>query len=284
MSDLDTYFARLRNSVDKRLNAYLPSGKEAPRIVHRAMRYSVFSGGKRIRPILAIEACLACGGRVNEVLPIACAIELIHTYSLIHDDLPSMDDDDYRRNKLACHKVFGESIAILAGDSLLPLAFNIVSKEITPKIGLEIIKELSGAVGTKGMTGGQALDLEFFARGYGKKARPIKPSALNRINRLKTSRLFEASTRVGAIVTGAKAEDIDAIANFGAAFGSAFQILDDIIDGGIYPEIFGMRKARNDVKILLGRAKGFLRPFGRSSERLNKLADYLMERADIKTK
>ncbi|MBI5144342.1 MAG: polyprenyl synthetase family protein, partial [Candidatus Omnitrophica bacterium] len=186
------YLKNLKDRIDKSLDEYLPSEKAYPKAIHWAMRYSVFSGGKRMRPILAIESCKVCKGRLKDVLPAACAIELIHTYSLIHDDLPAMDDDDYRRGRPTSHKVFGEANAILAGDALLALAFNIIAKEANGRRGLEVIRELSEAIGTRGMVGGQIVDLEF-------KNKKLDKKTLNYINRFKTSRLFEASTKIGAI-------------------------------------------------------------------------------------
>ncbi len=146
-----------RKRIDEALERYLPEESEYPSIIHKAMRYSVFSGGKRIRPTLVLLACQVCGGNIEDALPIACSIELIHTYSLIHDDLPSMDDDDERRGKPACHKQFGEAIAILAGDGLQSLAFQVMAEDGR----VEIIREVARAIGTRGMVGGQVIDLKF---------------------------------------------------------------------------------------------------------------------------
>jgi geranylgeranyl diphosphate synthase type II len=235
------------------------------------MRYSVFSGGKRIRPILAIESSKACAGNLKDAIPIACAIEMLHTYSLIHDDLPAMDDDDYRRGKPTCHRIFGEANAILAGDALFALAFNIISKKIDSGISVGVIRELSDAIGTKGMVGGQVLDLEFQDK------RKTKET-LSAINRMKTSRLFEASTKAGAIASGTSAKEVKAMAKFGRSFGLAFQIIDDILDRGDYVKTFGMEKARRDSKNLVKKAKSFLRIFGKKAQNLKSIADYTLER------
>ncbi len=203
--------------IDKKLAAYLPSEKREPRVLHAAMRYGVFPGGKRIRPAILIEAAAACGGKQIDAVPAACAVELIHTYSLIHDDLPSMDDDDYRRGALSCHKKFGEAIAILAGDALLTLAFEIISKEYNPEVSAAMIKELAAAIGSKGMVAGQALDITSY-------------KDKRKVNSLKTAKLFEASAALGAISANASAARIMAMRRFGASFGMEFQAADDIAD------------------------------------------------------
>ena len=207
--------------IYRNLKEYLPQGDNT---VEKAMQYSVLSGGKRIRPLIAIEACRICGGSVKDAMPYACAIEFIHTYSLIHDDLPSMDDDDFRRGKPTCHKVFGEANAILAGDALLTLAFNIIVKHAKPKIGVQIIEELTEAIGIDGMVGGQALDMEFKKKSKDKKL-------LKEINLLKTAKLFEVSTRIGGICAGASREKVKALGKFGLYFGLSFQTVDDELDG-----------------------------------------------------
>src|SRR3989338_4082635 len=272
---LKNYLNKLKRTVDKGLDRYLPSGKEPPRIIHMAMRYSVFSGGKRIRPIIALESCKACGGDPRKALIPACAIEMVHTYSLVHDDLPAMDDDNYRRGRPACHKVFKEENAILAGDALLTLAFNILSQGPHPGTAMEIMRELSDAIGTKGMVGGQSVDLEY-------KGRKKDRRALQYINRLKTSRLFEASARIGAIEASAGTQKDAGMARFGAAVGMAFQITDDIIDGEGYAKASGRKGARSDAGRLIRQAKRELNVFGRSADRLREIADYVLARVDIR--
>lgn len=209
--------ANLVRLIDKALDKYLPPETAEPKILHRAMRYSVFPGGKRIRPIILIETAMACGGNAKNAMPAAAAVELVHAYSLIHDDLPSMDDDDYRRGKLSCHKKFGEAIAILAGDALLTLAFEIISGGYSPKISVAMIKELSGAIGSKGMVAGQAFDIA------GDKDKV-------KVNHLKTAKLFAASAALGAISAGAKPAKIKALRRAGADFGMKFQAADDVED------------------------------------------------------
>lgn len=256
----------LRNLVDRYLDKYLPKESEEPKIIHKAMRYSVFSGGKRLRPILVIESSKACRGRLKDALPVACAVELVHTYSLIHDDLPSMDDDDYRRGKPSCHKKFGEANAILAGDGLLTLAFNIISKREDSKVTAGVVMELSESIGTKGMVGGQVIDLEF-------KNRDKNKNILHNINRLKTSKLFEASAKLGGITAGAAKKELSALGRYGASLGMAFQIVDDIIDGEDYVRLFGTDEAARDSEALIRRAKAALNIFGKKAKRLEEIAD-----------
>ena len=214
------------------------------------MRYSVFSGGKRIRPILTIESARACRGRLEDALPAAAAVELVHAYSLIHDDLPAMDNDDLRRGKPTCHKVFGEANAILAGDALLTLAFNIMAKNTKPVLGIKIIEELSRASGAGGMIGGQALDLEFHGKAK-------KKTITGRINILKTAKLFSAAAKIGALTAGAQTKEIKALGRFGLDFGLSFQMVDDNLDGGdgeIKKAASLVEKAKSDLKILGKRA------------------------------
>lgn len=262
----------MKKSIDKGLDKYLPAESAEPKVIHKAMRYSVFSGGKRIRPVLALEAAKVCGGSIKKVLPAACAIELVHTFSLIHDDLPAMDDDDYRRGKPTCHKAFGESTAILAGDALLALALNVISKNMEPKIGLTAIRELSDALGTGGVIGGQVMDLEF-------QKKDLSENVLDQINRLKTSKLFEVSTKLGALVAGASQAKVRASADYGADIGMAFQIIDDILDQEGYVEAFGIMRARRDSEILIKSAKDAIKIFGRRADRLKEIADYIRDRA-----
>ena len=246
--------------INKRLERYLPKGDD---VVKKAMRYSVFSGGKRMRPLLVIEAAKACGGAVKEAMPIACAIEFIHTYSLIHDDLPAMDNDDFRRGKPTCHKIFGEANAILAGDALLALAFNIIADSAKPKIGLEIIKDISAAIGAEGMAGGQALDLEFKNEQKDKKIS-------NKINLLKTARLFEASAKTGALAAGADRKKVKALQKFGLYFGLSFQMVDDHIDGE--------GRAGEEAFLLIEKAKKELKVLGKKADKLKSIADYSVKR------
>lgn len=272
----ENYFKKLRVTIDKALDKYLPSEKKEPKELHKAMRYSVFSGGKRIRPILAVESSKVCGGGLEKIVPAACAIEYVHTYSLIHDDLPSMDDDDYRRGLPSCHKAFGEANAILAGDALVTLAFSVISKNLDSDTGMNAVRELSDAIGTKGVVGGQAIDLRYQDKNKDRKT-------TNLINRLKTSKLFEASASLGAIVAKSPAKKIKAMANFGSFLGMAFQVIDDILDNGDYVRAFGKSSALRDSKVFIAKAKSELSIFGDKADNLRDMADYILTRLDGKT-
>src|SRR5213079_1590282 len=220
---LSDYLVCQQRKVDQALNRWVPSESAPPQTIHRAMRYSLFAGGKRIRPILCIEAARAISDSDDGVVAAACSLELIHTYSLIHDDLPALDNDDYRRGKLTNHKVFGEAMAILAGDSLLTLAFEVLAKLDAPADRkVRLIGELSVASGTVGgMIGGQVADLE----GEGK---PPDAQLLETIHRAKTGALLRASLRLGAIYAGAAEDQYAALSCYGEHVGLAFQIVDDI--------------------------------------------------------
>ena len=246
-------------NIDSHLKRYLPKGDD---IIKKAMRYSVLSGGKRIRPLLALEASRICGGNVKDVVHVACAIEFIHTYSLIHDDLPAMDNDDLRRGKPTCHKVFGEANAILAGDALLTLAFNVIARHTRPKMGAVIIREIAQAIGDDGMVGGQALDLEF----HKKKNRTI----LRKMNLLKTAKLFEVSAKAGALSAGASAAKTKALQKFGLYFGLSFQAVDDHLDRE--------SDGRKEAFVLIEKAKKELLPFGKKADKMKALADLAVTR------
>lgn len=250
--------------IDRALDRYLPKASIEPKILHKAMRYSVFSGGKRIRPSITIEICKTCNGKSANAVAAACAIELVHTYSLIHDDLPSMDDDDFRRGKPSCHKMFGQANAILAGDALLTLAFNIISCSYGPKTAVAMMRHLSEAIGTKGMVGGQALDIKF------KNIKKSKNTIIN-INRLKTAKLFESSAVLGALAAGANAGKVKAAASFGAYLGEAFQAVDDILDK---ESILSYK----DAKMLIEKSKKALKAFGVNAGRLMKISDIALNR------
>ena len=246
--------------IEKNLKKYLPKGSSS---VKKAMRYSVLSSGKRIRPILVIESALACGGNIKETMPMACALEFVHTYSLIHDDLPSMDNDNFRRGKPTCHKVFGEANAILAGDGLLTLAFNIIAKHTRPEIAVNIIRELSDAAGVEGMVGGQAMDLEFRKDGKDK-------NISKKIDLLKTAKLLEVATKIGALVARATPDKVIALQRFGRYLGLSFQMVDDHLDGE--------RRHREDAGYFIEKAKKELIPFGKKADELKDLADRLLKR------
>ena len=250
----------MKELIDINLKKYLPRGNNA---IEKAMRYSVLSEGKRIRPILAIEASKVCGGAIKDVMPTACAIEFIHAYSLIHDDLPAMDNDDFRRGKPSCHKAFGEANAILAGDALLTLAFNVIARHAEPEIGLNIIKELSGAIGVDGMALGQELDLEL-------KNKKKDKNILNRINRLKTAFFMEASAKAGALSANAAGEKVRALQRFGYYLGLSFQLIDDYLDGE--------SASRKEAVLLIEKAKKELKIFGKKADTLQNMADRLLKR------
>lgn len=264
-------FKKQRMMIDKALDRYLPRADIAPSSLYKAMRYSVFSGGKRIRPAIVLESAKACGAPPARALPAACAVELVHTYSLVHDDLPSMDDDDYRRGKKTCHKKFGEATAILAGDGLLTLAFEIVARHMKPAPAALAIAELSDAIGAYGMVAGQALDIELCGK--------AKSSSLqNRINALKTARLFEACARLGAISAGARAARSRAMNAYGRHFGMAFQAVDDILDDEDYTRGAHNSKARALATSLAEKAKRALNIFGKEADGLRDIADLTLAR------
>lgn len=269
--DLRTYIKSRKALIDKKLNECLPKAARKPAVIHRAMRYSVFSGGKRIRPIIAMESCLVCGGKTKNALAAGCAVELVHTYSLIHDDLPSMDNDDFRRGKPASHKVFGEATAILAGDALLTLAFNVLAKGLSPETGVRVIRALSEAVGAGGMVGGQVLDLEFKNKKKDKKI-------TDRINLLKTAMLFKASAESGAIAARAGKDKLRAMAGYGLCIGTMFQITDDMIDGEYSAHTRGAADVCERLKHLADKAGNFLVLFGRKAHRLREIIYYVAGR------
>jgi geranylgeranyl diphosphate synthase type II len=289
---LREYLARQQQLIDAELGRLVPSEDTLPATIHRAMRYSLFAGGKRIRPILCIEAARAISDSGDGAIAAACSLELIHTYSLIHDDLPALDNDDYRRGKLTNHKVFGDAMAILAGDSLLTLAFQVLAQLDAPDSRkTRMIAELSTAAGTVGgMIGGQVADLE----GEGK-----TPNAqlLETIHRAKTGALLRASLRLGAIYAGASDEQYAALSCYGEHVGLAFQIVDDILDveessealgktAGkdaqqqkiTFPSVYGLDDSRRMAAEECEHAHQTLEPFAGRAARLHELADMIVHR------
>lgn len=265
-----------RAAVDRALDRYLSGIGRAPARLVRAMRYGIFSGGKRIRPVIVIEAFRACAGAragrgLKAAFAAAAAVECVHTYSLIHDDLPAMDDDDYRRGKPTCHKAFGEAHAILAGDALLTLAFAILAENLEPRTAARAAAELAGAIGAAGMAGGQSMDIE-------REERKATRGALDLVNRLKTGRLFEASAKLGAIVAGANKKKERAMAAYGAAIGEAFQIVDDCLDDDGYAVLIGRERARGAGFASTRKAQAALAAFGDAGAVLAALADHLASR------
>ena len=226
--DLKKYLERRRRQVDKALDRWVAGEEEFPPQVHQAMRYSLFAGGKRLRPILALAAAEAVGGKAAEALPVACALELIHTYSLIHDDLPAMDDDDLRRGRPTSHKVFGEAAAILAGDALLTEAFRLMArpdlmKNVPPGGASQAIHTLALSAGSQGMVGGQVMDMA-------SEGGEIKPDILEYIHTHKTGALIGAAVAVGAVIGGGSPREVRALEEYGRKMGLAFQIMDDLLD------------------------------------------------------
>jgi len=271
------YLEKNKKLINKELNRFLPKKTTHPRVIHEAMRYSVLNKGKRIRPIFALESSKICGGKVKNALTFACAIELIHSYSLIHDDLPSMDDAVTRRGEPSCHIKYGEAVAILTGDSLLSLAFNLISRESRKrrenkaKIN-RIIFEISGAIGSFGMIGGQIMDLKV------KEEKKVDLPTMEYINIHKTASLVAAATKTGAIIAGASEKKIEALQKYGEYAGLAFQIIDDVLDKNGYVDIFGVSGARDEARALTERAKEELEIFGRKADNLRKIADYILNR------
>ena len=290
--ELKRYLVARQKEVDRALDRFLPKESTTPATIHKAMRYSLFAGGKRLRPILSLAAAEACGGEINPALPLACAVECIHTYSLIHDDLPSMDNDDLRRGRPTCHKVFGEGIAILAGDALLTIAFEIAATVRLPRrYSLpDVFSEIASAAGSRKLIAGQVADLE--AEG-----RRLNRAQLRYIHENKTAALLTASVRLGAMTANATAKQLAAITDFGRALGLAFQVIDDILDvtqtseklgksagkdiaakKATYPAVIGLEKSRAEARRLTSKAHRALESLGARAVILRGLADYLLRR------
>jgi geranylgeranyl diphosphate synthase type II len=290
--NLREHLAQQQKLIDAELDRLVPTETTPPATIHRAMRYSLFAGGKRIRPILCMEAARAVSPAVDGVAACACSLELIHTYSLIHDDLPALDNDDYRRGKLTNHKVFGDAMAILAGDALLTIAFQVLAQlAVSDDRKTRLIAELSTASGTVGgMIGGQVADLE----GEGK---PPDAQLLESIHRAKTGALLRASLRMGAIYACASDEQYAALSCYGEHIGLAFQIVDDILDveessealgktAGkdaaqhkiTFPAVYGLEDSHRMAGEECARAHQVLEPFGDRAARLHELADLIVQR------
>jgi len=290
--NLDAFLASSTASVNTALDRFLPSEKTKPATIHKAMRYSLFAGGKRMRPALVLAAAAACGGKAADAMPLACAVECIHTYSLIHDDLPAMDNDDYRRGKLTNHKVFGEGIAVLAGDALLTQAFEIAAlAKAWPRYShRDLILEIAKASGSLQLIAGQVADLE----GEGKKT---SVAQLKYIHERKTSALLCCSTRLGGMSANCSAAQLQALTDFGYHVGLAFQVIDDILDvtqtseklgktagkdtkaqKATYPSIVGLEKSRRIATELTDKAFAALKPFKGCAVALEALAEFLLKR------
>ncbi len=260
--------ARLTRLIDQALVRCLPSRTRAPRVVHRAMHYCVFSGGKRFRPLLSLGACRAVGANPRQALPVACALECVHTYSLVHDDLPAMDNADRRRGQPACHRKFGEGNAILVGDALLTLSFELLSRNGTPN-SLAIIRTLGQAAGTIGLIGGQVLDLETVSRSR------TAERTLRDIAERKTAALITASVTAGALAGNATSQQRTRLERYGQEIGLAFQLIDDVHDGEGLARAMGTAKARAEALRLIDRATARLEPFGSRADILRQLAAWL---------
>jgi len=290
---LEAYLQDRKKIVEDALSRYLPADGNPPQI-YEAVRYSVFNGGKRIRPILCLAAAEAVGGDLAPVMPVACALELIHSYSLIHDDLPAMDDDDFRRGKPTCHKVFGEDIAILAGDALLTEAFALLSHaekiRLSAERRLAVIQEIASAAGIGGMVGGQALDVLSAAADAGE-------ATLHEIHQRKTAALILAAVKAGAMMFNPGPEKMQALAEYGMNIGLAFQIADDIMnvegDSALmgkqtgsdaarnkltYPSLLGLETSREKLAGYVNAALASLSGFDERAMPLFVIARYVMER------
>lgn len=291
--DINKFLTESAQSVEKALSQWVPSARTKPSTLHESMRYSLFAGGKRIRPAVAIASSLACGGTREAALPMACAVECIHTYSLIHDDLPCMDDDDFRRGKPTNHKVYGEGVAVLAGDALLTIAFEMLlhAEPVSRYSHKEFLKDLTEASGSRQLIAGQVADLE----GEGRTDRKV--ADLKFIHERKTSALLQCSARLGGMAANATPEQLQALTDFGYKVGLAFQVIDDILDvtqtseklgktagkdedvGKLtYPSLIGLEKSRDYAGKLTREAFECLEIFGDRGEYLDGLARYLLTR------
>jgi geranylgeranyl diphosphate synthase, type II len=290
--DLSSFVESVTTSVNSALDDYLPAASAKPATIHKAMRYSLFAGGKRMRPALCIAAAQACGGGFKTAMPLACAVECIHTYSLVHDDLPAMDNDDYRRGKLTNHKVFGEGIAVLAGDALLTQAFEIAAQaQGWPRYShKDLIRELAWASGSLQLIAGQVADLEA-------ERKRISAAQLRYIHERKTSALLCCSVRLGGMSANCTPAQLKALTDFGYHVGLAFQVIDDILDitqsseklgktagkdtkaqKATYPSIVGLEKSRRIAEELTAKAYAALQVYKGKAGALEALAKYLLER------
>ncbi|MBL7115006.1 MAG: polyprenyl synthetase family protein [Kiritimatiellae bacterium] len=282
MFDLTMYLEEKRIEVDKALDQCLPSAELEPCVLHEAMRYSVFSGGKRLRPVLCMAAAETIASSCTEAMPPALAVELLHTYTLIHDDLPCMDNDDERRGKPTCHIKFGEANAILAGDSLQALAFEVLVRQVRPDIGVRLVAELGSAAGSLGVVGGQVVDIAMTGE-------PLDSMTLDFIHQHKTADLFCAAIRMGAMVADASDKQLDALTRYARSLGVAFQMIDDILDAcdadpsqtieeSSCITVLGIDEACRRAQQLTETAIDALRELGASEGPLAALARHMAER------
>ncbi len=295
--DINRYLQEQKEKVDSALERYFPKKEDLTSNLHKAMQHSLFAGGKRIRPILSIASFEAAGGKGERILPFACALEMIHTYSLIHDDLPAIDNDDYRRGKPTCHKVFGEAIAILAGDGLLTEAFRLMTHPHAEEASsgdevlvLDLINEVAQAAGVLGMVGGQAVDIE-------SEGKAVDLPTVQYIHTRKTGAMILASVRVGAKLGGAKGAALKALTRYGESLGLAFQIADDILNvegkaalmgkktgsdlskgKATYPSVMGVEESKMRSKELVEIAVDALKQLGPEADPLREIARFVIAR------
>lgn len=291
--DIKTYIAESKKLVDEYLDRLLPPGHQEPSTIHKAMRHSVFAGGKRVRPILALASGESLAGNREVLLHLGAAIEMMHTYSLIHDDLPALDNDDLRRGIPTCHKVFGEAMAILAGDALMTRCYQLLANlpHAPDSTKVQIIHEISSATGTvNGMIAGQVVDLE-------SEGKPITARVLEYIHGSKTGALLRASVRCGALAAGAEPEALQALTKFGDKLGLVFQIVDDILDvtsssevlgktagkdekvkKATYPSLYGIEASREKARELVASALEDIRAFGMEADVLRNIAYFVVSR------
>lgn len=292
--DINKYLSELRCAVDECLERLLPAESEEPPTIHQAMRYSVFAGGKRVRPILVLASGESLGGSRQTLFHLGAGIEMMHTYSLIHDDLPALDNDDLRRGRPTCHKVFGEAIAILAGDALMTRCYQVLAElpDVSDSTRLAVIQEVAYATGTVvGMIGGQVVDLE-------SEGKPISAPVLEYIHRSKTGALLTACMRCGALAAGANAAQLQALTEYGRKVGLAFQIVDDILDmtasseklgktpgkdqkvkKATYPALYGIEASRQKAQELISAAMEEIKKLGNRAEPLRALAQFVLSRS-----
>ncbi len=296
---LHSYFETRRKMVEKALDHYMDKTTSNPELIYEAMRYSVFAGGKRLRPVLVLMGAEICGKKPEIALPTAAAMELIHTYSLVHDDLPAMDDDDLRRGRPTNHKVYGEAIAILAGDALLTKAFELIAQNakirgVRPFLVPTVVQLIAHGAGTFGMVGGQVMDIQ--ADGGQWKKHQNQAALISAIHRHKTAALIRASLQAGAALSGATPRQFSALGDYGEKIGLAFQIADDVLDvvadktklgksGSdakneklTFPALYGLEESRTKAQLLIEDAKKALAPFGKRAQVLKQLANYIIER------
>lgn len=289
------YLKERQEYIQEALLKCLPHASTYPSVIHEAMQYSLFAGGKRLRPLLVLAAGEAVGSEVQPLIPAACAVELVHTYSLIHDDLPCMDNDDFRRGRPTCHKVYGEAIALLAGDALLTQAFLVITttpKSVPVERTVLAVAELAAAAGSRGMIGGQVVDLL-------SEGKQVDITTIDYIHKHKTGSMIKASLRIGAIIGGGSEEQVALLTKYGEKVGLAFQIKDDILDveglfqktgkksgmdvargKATYPGCLGLNESREKAEELCREAGAIARQLGRGAQPLNDIAGYIIKRQE----